>query len=253
MMTIGYVIYYLCSAFSLVWAAAVFTLGFIPTMLCLLQSYAFQQLGFALGHVLAHARIIEHQNVYLLGFHHHYQTSRSLADNWLWNRLALFLPVHRALCMTEVHVGLCVLAVVFSSVMGFTFGAAVCLSMVFFWQNVSAISHEFYHLPVANRSKHFTYPILICLELLDMVYVLDSKRHKVHHQHTINTLFEVRDFFQLRVPDFINELMNSYWALLVRSHIPGKDRMTKISVVVVVSIVIPTTAAHAWTASFYFR
>lgn len=221
-------------------------------MLVLFQAFCVNQVLFVVGHVLAHARIIEHQDKFLLGFHHHYKSSRSLADHWLWNRLALFFPVHQT-SFTDVHSVIIFVALTLIAFMGFNSRAFVCVSVIFFWQHVAAVSHELYHLPIAERPKHFTFPVRFFLETLEFLNVLDASRHKGHHQHTFDTLFEARDFFQLRVPDFINDWGNAYWRWLVRAYTPGDDRMTQRSVKIMAATTLILTVGYAWLSSLYIR
>lgn len=99
-----------------------------------------------------------------------------------------------------------------------------CLNMFMFWGIMQEDGHDWYHLTDKDRKEFFCKYKYYMFSFFEKINILDTIRHKVHHEHDANHLDEVKSFDDFRIP-FFDICADYIWKVSLNLHKKTKYTM----------------------------
>jgi hypothetical protein len=193
--------------------------------------YVFNNLLFVSNHSRLHASFIELREAEMdvichHAFIHHYRNISVFHETWLETRMAYFIDA-RAAFGREFRGFLLVIPLTsvilyqIDPVLGIGFFSSQYLAEL-----LQSTIHEWYHNPVRNRKRFYSFPIYWTFTFLEKIGLASTKRHVEHHRHQLPTLDEVEVWLDLYLP-FVESPTSWFWKKALSKYVPGQTRMTQ--------------------------
>lgn len=94
--------------------------------------------------------------------------------------------------------------------------------------NLQAIVHEWYHVPKSQRNACFSVFVTIPLNIMEFLNIINTKRHNMHHKHTIDDLDAVEIWTDMWVPEFVETITDAFWKKhILKMYRQKETNMTK--------------------------
>lgn len=207
-------------------------LGFIIATLWLASTYMLNQVLFLWTHTYFHTAFVELPQkkmnlLVLLAFLHHYEEPRVFPKNWLLYRLSYWYDP-RAGSFTGFIIGHGAFAMGSALVLG-TLDWTLAVTAVGMWwgmQNVQGMTHEWYHIHGVGR-KTYCFHTRLFFETLELLGIIDTKRHRLHHDHGYESMSEVHDWMDMLSPGFFETLGDWSYKRFLNLHVHGKTYATE--------------------------
>lgn len=152
-----------------------------------------------------------------LGYLHHYQNPKILPTCWLYHRFLYTLAFGSLISHT---IGFAIAFFIIGGYSALEF--QYCLIHLMFWWKCQALGHEWYHTNTGTeRKKHFNFLEYYFLFFLENIGVLNSNKHRKHHQHEKGSIDidHLEDFY---VPLPVSYMFHQIWYISGKMFSPNQ-------------------------------